>query len=171
LSAPAPRGAPEKNPSTATAKNTHPAGNEIVRLATAHGEHFHRAEGTAADAQRRPGHRSRLDRLLRGNSWLYHLYRHQGRTAFLYPHVDAGVNDRGIRFNTLSPGPTDTPSWMGKPTPWRARTRSGRSSPRDTAEPDGPPRRDCSGRAVFGLDGSSFVAGAELSVDGGMAQV
>ena len=38
--------------------------------------------------------------------------------------------DRGIRFNTLSPGPIDTPIMDGRPTRRRGRTRSGRSSPR-----------------------------------------
>ena len=39
-------------------------------------------------------------------------------------------NDRGIRFNTLSPGPSTPPSWTRKPTRPSKPTRSGRSSPR-----------------------------------------
>ena len=39
-------------------------------------------------------------------------------------------NDRGIRFNTLSPGPIDTPILDGQADSWRPRTRSRRSSPR-----------------------------------------
>ena len=33
----------------------------------------------------------RLDRGLRGRSRLHHLQRHQGRAAFLHPHLDTGV--------------------------------------------------------------------------------
>jgi NAD(P)-dependent dehydrogenase (short-subunit alcohol dehydrogenase family) len=80
-------------------------------------------------------------------------------------------NDRGIRFNTLSPGPIDTPIMDGhadsveEPDAIRAafaaaipRNRMGRAD-------------EIAAAALFlASDDSSFVAGAELSVDGGMAQ-
>jgi NAD(P)-dependent dehydrogenase (short-subunit alcohol dehydrogenase family) len=37
--------------------------------------------------------------------------------------------DRGIRFNTLSPGPVDTPMMEAKPTRWSRQSRSRRSTP------------------------------------------
>ncbi|AGB22394.1 dehydrogenase of unknown specificity, short-chain alcohol dehydrogenase like protein [Mycobacterium sp. JS623] len=73
-------------------------------------------------------------------------------------------NDRGIRFNTLSPGPVDTPMLHDQA---------------DTAQfaaavPLKRLRRpeEIAAAALFlASDDSSFVAGVELSVDGGMAQV
>jgi NAD(P)-dependent dehydrogenase (short-subunit alcohol dehydrogenase family) len=80
--------------------------------------------------------------------------------------------DRGIRFNTLSPGPIDTPIMDAQASsPEEADqiratfaaaiplNRMGRSEEIATA-------------ALFlASDDSSFVAGTELSVDGGFAQV
>lgn len=73
---------------------------------------------------------------------------------------------RGIRVNTLSPGPIDTPMLAGATEEVRTRLKSmiplgrlGRSE-------------EVAAAALFlASDESSFIAGAELCVDGGMAQV
>jgi Enoyl-(Acyl carrier protein) reductase len=70
---------------------------------------FHGAKGTAADPHRRLGHSDRLDLRAYRRFRLQCLQRQQGRPAVLYPHLDPRVQrPRGIRFNTLSPGPIDT---------------------------------------------------------------
>src|ERR1700740_1206057 len=73
-------------------------------------------------------------------------------------------NDRGIRFNTLSPGPIDTPMFDRQPDKAQYAaavplTRLGR------------PEEIAAAALFLASDDSSFVAGVELSVDGGMAQV
>jgi NAD(P)-dependent dehydrogenase (short-subunit alcohol dehydrogenase family) len=81
-------------------------------------------------------------------------------------------NDRGIRFNTLSPGPIDTPMLGG----W---TDSVEASNEIKAQFAAAVPLNRLGRAeeiaaaalFLASDDSSFVAGVELSVDGGMAQV
>jgi NAD(P)-dependent dehydrogenase (short-subunit alcohol dehydrogenase family) len=61
-------------------------------------------------------------------------------------------NDRGIRFNTLSPGPIDTPIMDGQAdSSEEADAIRGAVRRRDTAQPDGPPGRDCGRCFVFGL--------------------
>jgi NAD(P)-dependent dehydrogenase (short-subunit alcohol dehydrogenase family) len=81
-------------------------------------------------------------------------------------------NDRGIRFNTLSPGPVDTPIMDGQ-----ADTVEGANEIRAqfaAAIPlnrMGRPEEIASAALFLASEDSSFVAGAELSVDGGMAQV
>jgi NAD(P)-dependent dehydrogenase (short-subunit alcohol dehydrogenase family) len=80
--------------------------------------------------------------------------------------------DRGIRFNTLSPGPIDTPFFDGLADSVEAanevKARFAAAVPLNRlGRPD-----EIAAAAVFlASDDSSFVAGAELSVDGGMAQV
>ena len=72
-------------------------------------------------------------------------------------------NDRGIRFNTLSPGPIDTPMLDAQP-----------DKAQFTAAPLnrlGRPEEIAAAALFLASDDSSFVAGVELSVDGGMAQV
>ena len=59
-------------------------------------------------------------------------------------------NDRGIRFNTLSPGPIDTPIMDFRPTRPRAPTK-GDVRGGGTTQPVGPPRRDRSRGTVSGL--------------------
>jgi NAD(P)-dependent dehydrogenase (short-subunit alcohol dehydrogenase family) len=81
-------------------------------------------------------------------------------------------NDRGIRFNTLSPGPVDTPIMDGQ-----ADSVEGANAIRAEFAAAIPLNRmgrpdEIAAAALFlASDDSSFVAGAELSVDGGMAQV
>jgi NAD(P)-dependent dehydrogenase (short-subunit alcohol dehydrogenase family) len=81
-------------------------------------------------------------------------------------------NDRGIRFNTLSPGPIDTPIMDGQ-----ADSVEGADAIRAAFAAEIPLNRmgrpeEIAAAALFlASDESSFVAGAELSVDGGMAQV
>src|SRR6478672_7723050 len=67
-------------------------------------------------------------------------------------------NDRGIRFNTLSPGPIDTP----------IRAQFAAAIPLNRM---GRPEEIAAAALFLASDESSFVAGAELSVDGGFAQV
>ena len=71
-------------------------------------------------------------------------------------------NDRGIRFNTLSPGPIDTEQADAITAQFAAATPLNRM---------GRPEEIAADELFLASDDSSFVAGAELSVDGGMAQV
>jgi len=73
-------------------------------------------------------------------------------------------NDRGIRFNTLSPGPIDTPMLDGQ-------ADKAQFAAAGTTQPVGPPEEIAAAALFLASDDSSFVAGVELSVDGGMAQV
>jgi NAD(P)-dependent dehydrogenase (short-subunit alcohol dehydrogenase family) len=81
-------------------------------------------------------------------------------------------NDRGIRFNTLSPGPIDTPIFDGQ-----ADSAEAADEIKAQFAAEIPLNRlgraeEIAAAALFlASDDSSFVAGAELSVDGGMAQV
>jgi NAD(P)-dependent dehydrogenase (short-subunit alcohol dehydrogenase family) len=80
--------------------------------------------------------------------------------------------DRGIRFNTLSPGPIDTPIMDAQ-----ASTPEEADQIRATFAAAIPLNRmgraeEIAAAALFlASDDSSFVAGTELSVDGGFAQV
>ena len=70
---------------------------------------------------------------------------------------------RGIRVNTLSPGPIDTPMFDGVSDEIR-RTLTQRIPMQRLGRPE-----EVAGAALFlASDESSFVAGAELTVDGGM---
>jgi NAD(P)-dependent dehydrogenase (short-subunit alcohol dehydrogenase family) len=70
---------------------------------------------------------------------------------------------RGIRVNTLSPGPIDTPMFDGVSDDIR-RTLTGRIPMKRLGRAD-----EVAAAALFlAGDESSFVAGAELTVDGGM---
>jgi NAD(P)-dependent dehydrogenase (short-subunit alcohol dehydrogenase family) len=81
-------------------------------------------------------------------------------------------NDRGIRFNTLSPGPIDTPIMDGQAdTPERADAIRAAFAAAIPLNRMGRPEEIAAAALFLASDDSSFVAGAELSVDGGMAQV
>ena len=73
-------------------------------------------------------------------------------------------NDRGIRFNTLSPGPIDTPMLERQPD----KAQFAAAVPLNRL---GRPEEIAAAALFLASDDSSFVAGVELSVDGGMAQV
>src|SRR3984893_4512373 len=79
--------------------------------------------------------------------------------------------DRGIRFNTLSPGPIDTPMMDGAADSVEAadalRAQFVAAIPLNRM---GRPE-EIAAALFLASDEASFVAGAELSVDGGMAQV
>jgi NAD(P)-dependent dehydrogenase (short-subunit alcohol dehydrogenase family) len=81
-------------------------------------------------------------------------------------------NDRGIRFNTLSPGPIDTPILDGQAGSVEA---ANEIKAQLVAEVPlnrlGRPDEIAAAALFLASDDSSFVAGAELSVDGGQAQV
>jgi NAD(P)-dependent dehydrogenase (short-subunit alcohol dehydrogenase family) len=81
-------------------------------------------------------------------------------------------NDRGIRFNTLSPGPIDTPIMDGQAdsmeTANELKAQFAAAVPLNRL---GRPDEIAAAALFLASDDSSFVAGAELSVDGGMAQV
>lgn len=73
---------------------------------------------------------------------------------------------RGIRVNTLSPGPTDTAMFAGASDDVR-RTLTAQIPLHRLGRPE-----EVAAAALFlASDESSFVAGAELCVDGGMSQV
>jgi NAD(P)-dependent dehydrogenase (short-subunit alcohol dehydrogenase family) len=73
---------------------------------------------------------------------------------------------RGIRVNTLSPGPIDTPMFDKAPAETRKAIEAlvplGRF---------GRPEEVAAAALFLASDESTFVAGAELCIDGGMAQV
>ena len=80
--------------------------------------------------------------------------------------------DRGIRFNTLSPGPVDTPIMDGQAdSPEEADAIRAQFAAAIPLNRMGRPEEIASAALFLASDDSSFVAGAELSVDGGMAQV
>lgn len=73
---------------------------------------------------------------------------------------------RGIRVNTLSPGPTETPMFNGIDDEIR-RSLAAQIPLGRLGRPD-----EIAAAALFlASDESSFIAGAELCVDGGMSQV
>ena len=76
--------------------------------------------------------------------------------------------DRGIRFNTLTPGPIDTPMIDSTADPDATRAQFVAAIPLNRM---GRPEEIAAAAAFLASDEASFVAGAELSVDGGMAQV
>jgi NAD(P)-dependent dehydrogenase (short-subunit alcohol dehydrogenase family) len=81
-------------------------------------------------------------------------------------------NDRGIRFNTLSPGPIETPMFNGQADSEEAaseiRAQFVAAVPLHRL---GRPEEIAAAALFLASDDSSFVTGIELSVDGGMAQV
>jgi NAD(P)-dependent dehydrogenase (short-subunit alcohol dehydrogenase family) len=82
------------------------------------------------------------------------------------------LGDRGIRFNTLSPGPIETPMFNEQADSEEAineiRAQFVAAVPLNRL---GRPEEIAAAALFLASDESSFVAGAELSVDGGMAQV
>jgi NAD(P)-dependent dehydrogenase (short-subunit alcohol dehydrogenase family) len=81
-------------------------------------------------------------------------------------------NDRGIRFNTLSPGPVDTPMMDGQAdSPEAAAEMRATFAAAIPLNRMGRPEEIAAAALFLASDDSSFVAGAELSVDGGFAQV
>ena len=80
--------------------------------------------------------------------------------------------DRGIRFNTLSPGPIDTPIMdLQADSPEGADAIRAAFAAAIPLNRMGRPEEIAAAALFLASDDSSFVAGAELSVDGGMAQV
>jgi NAD(P)-dependent dehydrogenase (short-subunit alcohol dehydrogenase family) len=81
-------------------------------------------------------------------------------------------NDRGIRFNTLSPGPIDTPILDGQANSVEAANEiKAEFAAVIPVNRLGRPEEVAAAALFLASDDSSFVAGAELSVDGGMGQV
>ena len=82
------------------------------------------------------------------------------------------LKDRGIRVNTLSPGPGDTPIIDSQ-----FQTREEADKLRETFSQAiplgrmGRPEELASAALFLASDDSSFVAGIDLPVDGGMAQI
>jgi NAD(P)-dependent dehydrogenase (short-subunit alcohol dehydrogenase family) len=80
--------------------------------------------------------------------------------------------DRGIRFNTLSPGPVDTPMMACQAdSAEQAIAIKARFAAAVPLNRMGRPDEIAAAALLLASDDSSFVAGTELSVDGGMAQV
>jgi NAD(P)-dependent dehydrogenase (short-subunit alcohol dehydrogenase family) len=81
-------------------------------------------------------------------------------------------NDRGVRFNTLSPGPIDTPIMDAQAdSPEAAAEIRATFAAAVPLNRMGRPEEIAAAALFLASDDSSFVAGAELSVDGGFAQV
>jgi NAD(P)-dependent dehydrogenase (short-subunit alcohol dehydrogenase family) len=81
-------------------------------------------------------------------------------------------NDRGIRFNTLSPGPIDTPIMdLQADSPEAAAEIRASFAAAIPLQRMGRPAEVAAAALFLASDDSSFVAGADLSVDGGFAQV
>ena len=85
----------------------------------------------------------------------------------------AEFGDRGLRINVLSPGPIDTLIIDGQAEyfgldPEALRTHMGTMVPMGRL---GLPEEIANGALFLASDESSFMTGAELSIDGGMAQV
>jgi NAD(P)-dependent dehydrogenase (short-subunit alcohol dehydrogenase family) len=78
----------------------------------------------------------------------------------------AELAPRGIRVNVVSPGPTDTAMFAGIPDDTRRSLIDAIPMGRL-----GQPAEIAAAALFFASDDSSFVTGAELCVDGGMAQV
>ncbi|MDT5303720.1 MAG: hypothetical protein QOG79_7103, partial [Mycobacterium sp.] len=79
---------------------------------------------------------------------------------------------RGIRFNALSPGPVDTPMMGGQvDSVEQAIAIKAQFATAVPLNRMGRPDEIAAAALFLASDDSSFVAGAELSVDGGMAQV
>ena len=84
----------------------------------------------------------------------------------------ASLGDRGLRFNTLSPGPVDTPIMDGQAdSADEAIAIKAQFAAAVPLNRMGRPDEIAAAALFLASDDSSFVAGAELSVDGGMAQV
>jgi NAD(P)-dependent dehydrogenase (short-subunit alcohol dehydrogenase family) len=80
--------------------------------------------------------------------------------------------DRGIRFNALSPGPVDTPMMGGQADSVdQAIAIKAQIAAAIPLNRMGRPDEIAAAALFLASDDSSFMAGAELSVDGGMAQV
>jgi len=85
----------------------------------------------------------------------------------------AEFGDRGLRINVLSPGPIDTLIIDGQAEyfgldPEALRTHMGTMVPMGRL---GLPEEIANGALFLASDESSFMTGAELAIDGGMAQV
>ncbi|MFJ9450549.1 SDR family NAD(P)-dependent oxidoreductase [Herbaspirillum sp. NPDC101397] len=82
------------------------------------------------------------------------------------------LKDRGIRVNTLSPGPVDTPI-IDLQFPTREETDKLRETFAQAIPLGrlGRPEELASAALFLASDDSSFVAGIDLPVDGGMAQI
>jgi NAD(P)-dependent dehydrogenase (short-subunit alcohol dehydrogenase family) len=82
------------------------------------------------------------------------------------------LQGRGIRVNTLSPGPVDTPIMDGQATtPAEVEQLKARFAQVIPLGRLGRPDELASAALFLACDESSFVAGIDLCVDGGMAQV
>ena len=87
-----------------------------------------------------------------GHSRLHHLQRHQGRTAFLHPHLDPGVQRPRHPVQHVEPGPDRHPHHGRSGRLGGGRERDQGAVRRgDTAQPDGSPGRDRGRCTVFGL--------------------
>jgi NAD(P)-dependent dehydrogenase (short-subunit alcohol dehydrogenase family) len=80
------------------------------------------------------------------------------------------LKSRRIRVNVLSPGPIETPIFSGLGSPEKVKEFKDMLSPQIPLGRMGDSQEIASVVTFLASDESSFVNGAELSVDGGMAQ-
>ncbi|MDB6002220.1 MAG: short-chain dehydrogenase/reductase, partial [Rhizobacter sp.] len=83
------------------------------------------------------------------------------------------IKDRGIRFNTISPGPTRTPGLVDLAGPDAAQQQGLLDYMASTVPLGrvGEPEEVAKAVVFLASDDASFVNGAELFVDGGSAQI
>ncbi|MFG3253815.1 SDR family NAD(P)-dependent oxidoreductase [Streptomyces sp. NPDC048172] len=82
------------------------------------------------------------------------------------------LKGRGIRVNTVTPGPTDTPGLAGlDPAPDKATGFRGHLATQVPLGRLGRPEEVAAAVAFLASDQSSFTTGASLYVDGGMNQI
>jgi NAD(P)-dependent dehydrogenase (short-subunit alcohol dehydrogenase family) len=82
----------------------------------------------------------------------------------------AELAGRGIRVNTIVPGPTETPGLMGLAAPGEGRALIDAEAGRLTLGRAGRPEEIANGALFLASDESSFMTGSQLFLDGGDVQ-
>jgi NAD(P)-dependent dehydrogenase (short-subunit alcohol dehydrogenase family) len=82
----------------------------------------------------------------------------------------AELAERGIRVNTIVPGPTETPGLMGLAAPGEGQALIDAEAGRLTLGRAGRPEEIANGALFLASDESSFMTGSQLFLDGGDVQ-
>ncbi len=114
----------------------------------------------------------RIDRVGKRNARIWRLQCDQGGRAILRPTWTNELKDRNIRVNVVSPGPINTPGIDGiAGDPEQAKQLKAGLVSQIPLGRMGEPDEIAKAVVFLVSDDSSFVAGVELFVDGGMIQV